>query len=280
MLGFGRYNLAVSNSRSAVDANRIVVLVATVLLSYALTRLVQAPQFTLEFQFPGFYFSYPLSVRIIMVLLTAGLTATGMDWLIQSHPYFEGGPTVEYWLLPTLATFIIGLPLTILSLGLAWWISFVIGGLLLLLIFQAEFIAVDPSSPNYAIATSGLTALSYAVFLILATALRFNGVRLFLLAPILWSVSGLVAIRNLKLVLGGDWKITWAIGTGFICMQIGVGLHYWPVSPLQYGLVLFGVLYAMISLASSLLENIQLSRAVIEPTIILGISCGIAIVLP
>jgi len=137
------------------------------------------------------------------------------------------------------------------------------------LIFQAEYIVVDPSASSYALATSGLTALSYAVYLILTTALRYNGIRLFLMVPVLLLVAGMVSLRNLHLRLGGKWKFTWALGIGIVCMQVGVGLHYWPASPIQFGLVLFGLLYAMISLSGSLLENMQPGRAIIEPLIML-----------
>ena len=253
---------------------------ATVLLAYALTRVIQTPQFTLELQLPGFYFAYPLSIGTVMVLLTAGLTATGMDWLIKSHPNLGERRTIEHWLLPTLATFIIGVSLTILPFGTVWWVGFGIGGLLLLLIFQSEYIVVDPSAPSYAFATSGLIALAYAVYLILTTALRYNGVRLFVLAPIMLLVAGLVSLRNLHLRLGGKWKFSWATGIGIVCMQVSVGLHYWPVSPMQYGLVLFGLLYGMVSLIGNLLENVVLRRAIIEPAIMLALTCSIAILFP
>jgi len=268
----------VSNRES--HPNRVGVLIATVLLAYALTRLIPTPQFTLEIQFSGFYYAYPLSLGTVMLILIAGLTATGMDWLLRSHPGLGEKPTIEHWLLPTLATFIIGLPLTILPFGAIWWLGFGVAGLLLLFLFQAETIVVDPSAPNYALAASGLTALSYAVFVILTAAVRFNGVRLFLMAPILFVVAGLVSLRNLHLRLGGKWRLTWAIGIGFLCMQLGAALHYWPVSPIQFGLALFGILYAMTLLAGSLLENIPVRQAIAEPVIVLGLACGIAVLLP
>jgi hypothetical protein len=76
--------------------------------------------------------------------------------------------------------------LTILPPGNIWWLGFGIGGLLLVFVFLAEYIVVEPSAPQYAIATAGLTALAFAVYLILTTALRFSGARLFLVAPALF----------------------------------------------------------------------------------------------
>ena len=137
-----------SEPRYLPDANRVGVITATVLLAYALSRLIQTPEFTLELQLPGFYLSYPLSLDTVMVVMATGLTATGMNWLLRSHPSLDKKSTIEHWLLPTLATFIIGIPLTILLPDNAWWGGFVIGGLLLVLVFLAEYIVVEPSAPN------------------------------------------------------------------------------------------------------------------------------------
>ena len=265
-----------SEPRYLPDANRVGVITATVLLAYALSRLIQTPEFTLELQLPGFYLSYPLSLDTVMVVMATGLTATGMNWLLRSHPSLDKKSTIEHWLLPTLATFIIGIPLTILLPDNAWWGGFVIGGLLLVLVFLAEYIVVEPSAPNYAIATAGLTALSFAIYLILTTALRYSGARLFLLAPALFIAAGLVSLRTLHLRVGQKWEFNWALGIALVCTQIGAGLHYWPVSPVQFGLALLGPLYALSTLTSNLLEGIPLRRAMIEPLIALGLSWGIA----
>ena len=265
-----------NETRYLPDSNKVGMLTASVLLAFALTRLIQTPEFTLELQLPGFYFAYPLSLSTLLVVLAAGLTATGMDWLLRSHPSLGKTRTIEHWVLPTLATFIIGIPLTILPSGNTWWIGFGIGGLLLVLVFLAEYIVVEPSAPNYAIATAGLTALSFAVYLILTTALRFSGVRLFLLAPSLFIAAGLVSLRTLHLRISQKWEYNWALGIALICMQIGAGLHYWPISPVQFGLALLGPLYAFSTLTGNLMEGIPLGRAMVEPLVALALCWGIA----
>jgi len=266
-----------NQNRYLPDSNRVGVLLATVLLAYALTRLLRTPEFTLEMQLPGFYIKYPLSLNTAMVVMAAGLTATGMDWLLRSHPSLGNTRTIQHWLLPTLATFIIGIPLTILSPGIVWWVGFGVGALLLALIFLAEYIVVDPSAPNYAIATAGLTALSFAVFLILTIALRYGSARLFLLAPALFIASGLVSLRTMHLRASQKWEFNWALGIALIITQIGAGLHYWPVSPVQYGLALLGPLSALSTLTGNLVEGVPPRRAMVEPLFALGLSWGVAV---
>jgi hypothetical protein len=266
-------------SRSLPDADRLGVLTATVLLTYALTRIVQSPEFRLSVQLPGFYFAFPLTLGTVMSLLAAGLTATGMDWLLHTHPALRGKPTVEHWMLPTLTTFVIGTPLAILPDGNIWWLAFMIGAFLLMLVFLAEYVVVDPSAPNYSIARAGLTALSYALFLILMTALQFTGARLFLLIPALFVSAGLVALRILHLDGADRWDFPWAAGIGLVCAQIGAGLHYWPMTPLQWGMAVTGPLYALTMLCAGLTEGTPLRQAAVGPGLVLLAAWGVAVFL-
>ncbi|HKI54631.1 MAG TPA: hypothetical protein VJ987_10945, partial [Anaerolineales bacterium] len=65
------------------DSNRIGLLTSTVLLALALARIIPSSGFNIELQLPGFLLALPLNTTSIMSILTAGLTATGMDWLLR-----------------------------------------------------------------------------------------------------------------------------------------------------------------------------------------------------
>lgn len=259
------------------DANRVGVLAAVVLLTYALDHLAKSPGITLTLELPGFYFAYPLTLSTAMTLMASGLTATGMDWLLRSHPSLQDQRPIEHWLVPTLTAFILGVLLNILPTGLSWWIGFALSTSILISVFVAEYITVDPGAPNYPLASAGLTALSYALFFLLTIALRTAGARLFLIIPAIFLASGLVTLRTLHLRLSGRWEFPWAIGIGIVCAQIAGGLHYWPLTSLQFGLALLGPLYALTTLAYSLNEDIPVRRALTEPGIILVAAWGAAI---
>jgi hypothetical protein len=139
-------------------------------------------------------------------------------------------------------------------------------------VFLAEYIAIDPSAPFYTFARAGLTALAYALFLILATSLRFSGARLFLDIPVIFIVAALISLRILHLDGTDRWDFPWAIGIGLVCAQMSAGLHYWHLTPIQFGLALTGPLYALTMLSASLTENIPLRRAAINPIIIMGLA--------
>ncbi len=253
------------------SADRIGVLTASVLLTFALTKLIQSPQFTLTVTLPGFYFAYPITLGSIMTIFAAALTTAGMDWLTRENPALGKKSNIEHLMLPTLTTFVIGAPLALLT-DSAWWIGFAFGALVLVIVFQAEYITVNPSAPSYGFARAGLTALAYALFLILVTSLRFSGMRMFLLIPIIFIAAALIALRILHLDGTDRWDFPWAIGIGLVCAQIGAGLHYWPLTPTQFGLALTGPLYALTMLSASLTENIPLRRAALGPAVIVGVA--------
>jgi hypothetical protein len=253
------------------NSDRVGILIASVLLTYALTRIVQTPSLPLSIVMPGFYFAYPLTLNTGMSILAGALAFTGMDWLTRGHPSLGAKTNIEHLLLPTLTTLVLGGPLALLPDGLIWWGGFVFGALLLTGVYLAEYITIEPSAPMYAFARAGLTALAYALFLIMTMAMRFSGVRMFLLVPALFIVAGLISLRILHLDGTDRWDFAWAAGIGIICAQLGAGLHYWPLTPIQFGLAITGPLYALTMLSAGLTtENIPLRRAVVGPLIVLG----------
>lgn len=259
-------------SRSSLpDINRIGVLTAAVLLAFALTRLLPASQVVLRLTLGDFFLTYPVSLTTVMTLLAAGVTATGMDWLLRGHPARGSRQTVQHWLLPTLITFVIGVPLSLLPDSASWWVTFAIAGLALVTVFIAEYVSVDPTAPSYSAATGLLTALSFAVYLILLTTMRSSSPRLVMAVPTVFIVSGLVSLRSLHLRLQ-RWEFIWAGGIALISSQLASALHYWPLSPIQFGLALLGPLYALTSLAGNLGEDSPVRRAAIEPLVALTLA--------
>lgn len=261
------------------DSNRLGLVISTVLLALALTRIIPSPEFNFELQLPGFLFSFPFNTNTIMGLLSACLTATGMDWLLRGHPSLNSRATFQWWFLPTLTTFVISIPLSILPNGRAWWIGFLISGIFLYFVFLAEYIAVDPDAPYYSTSMVGLTAISYTLFFVLSVALRTGEIRLFLITPALFLAALLASLRILYLRLSGRWEFAWAVGIALICIQLAVGLYYWPLSPIQFGLLLVGPLYGLVNLAINLGESVPAQRAVFEPAIVTALCWGLAIIL-
>ena len=267
-----------NTNRFLPDTNRLSVLTAIVLLAFALTHFLETTAYLVGFQVFGLVIRFDVDLRIIIILLAAGLTATGMDWLLKSHPLIgKKERTLDHWLVPMLTTLVLGMPLYLLRTNLVWWVSFSIGGLLLVLVFWAEYVVVSPGDVNYPTAMVVLTVLTFALYLILTIVLRFTQMRLLFLVPVLFLATFLVAVRTLNLRLGGRWEIAWALGIAMVGVQLASGLHYLPIAPVHYGMILLAMLYGLTNFVGSFLEGIPVRRAVLEPGIMLVLLVIIAL---
>ena len=183
----GRYNESMSEEhRHMPDANRLSVLVAAILLAYAMAHLIETQPYFFQFSVFGLALSIPLNLTLAATLLSTGLTAAGTDWLLRGHPHLQGESTFQHWILPALTSFVLGVALYNLPFGPVWLVSFGMGGVLLMLVFLAEYIALDPSDVRHPAASAGLAALSYVMFLILMTTLSYFSARLILVALIVF----------------------------------------------------------------------------------------------
>ena len=261
-------------SRNLPDADRLSALTAIILLAYVLGRFVDLPTRDLIVQLLGLFLSIPINMRTAVAILAAGLMASGADWLLRDHPAFRDGRTFQHWILPALTASVIGFPLYQLSMGPLWWAVFAIGGVVLILVLIAEYIIMDPTDTRHSLAAAGLTAVSFTLYLILAIVLRSAGLRLFWTVPALMLAAGLISLRTLNLRLQGQWKVFEVVMICLVVGQLAAALHYWPLSPVPYGLAMLGPAYALTSLSAGLAEGEPLRRVIVEPGLVLLILWG------
>ncbi|MEW6718726.1 MAG: hypothetical protein AB1345_14660 [Chloroflexota bacterium] len=257
------------------SGDRLSVVTATILLAYATSRFINFPSRTLEIQLPGLYLPAQFNTNVVVLLLVAALTALGTEWLIRSHPAQKERNTWQHWLLPALTAWVIGVPLFQLPPGAAWWLTFGLGGLLLFLVLAAEYIVVDPADGRRAIAVPALTALAFALYLMLVVALRQVEVRLFLLLIASVPTQWLITLRSLHLRTG-RWLFASSLVVIVIIGQYLSALHYLPLLPLTFGLALLGPAYALTILVGNLAEGTPFRQAFWEPLFVLLLLWGIA----
>ena len=259
------------------NPDRLSILSAAILLAYAASRFVNIPPREFGMQLPGFYLAVEVNIHTVVTLLVAGMTASGADLLLRDHPKMEGRKTFEHWLLPALTAWTLGIPLIRLEIGLEWMISFLVGGALIMLVLLAEYISIDPDDERYPLASAALTAVAYALFLILAISLQSAGLRLFLILPALLLASGLVSLRTLHQRVVDRWLILPTLVIVLILAGIISALHYWPISPITFGLLVLGPAYSLTSFIGGLSENQPLRKAIIEPGLMLTAVWAVAI---
>jgi hypothetical protein len=255
----------IEGRRSLPDVNRLSVISATILLAYALVPYIDIPGRNWDITVMGAIFSFRLNFSVLITILVALMAAAGMEWLLRSHPFFGGQNTFQHRLLPALTALVIGFPLNSIGVDQRWWAVFSFGSIFLILVFVAEFIVLDLGDGRHAIATMGLTGVSFALYLFLCIAIRGAEIRSYLVFPALSGAMLLVALRTLYLRLDGRWCVRWSIGIALVVGQLSVALHYFSLTPLAYGLVLLGPAYALTGLVSAIEERRPWRSLWIEP---------------
>lgn len=261
------------------NINHISVLTAMVLFAFAFMHLMAEPNYRIGFQAFGRTIVFDLDLRFSLVLLASGLTASGMDWILKDHPFLRGKRTLEHWLVPMFTALVLGMSLYFLPHTLLWWIGFGMSAAVLITVFFAEYVVVSPGDTNYPTAVIVLTVISFTLHLILLLALRYAGLRLFLVTPAIFFATFFVSLRVLNVRLRGSWRFAWSFGIALMVLQISAGLYYWKLSPIRFGLIVLGILYALSSLAANLIEGIPLKQAAVEPITMLVFIFGAGILL-
>ena len=121
-------------------------------------------------------------------------------------------------------------------------------------VFVAEYNVVDVGSVRHPIAAMGLTGFSFALYLLMIIAIYSADLRLYTKLPLIAIGAMMVISRSIYLRLG-NWYTIWALVCSLVVTEIAVGFHYLPIAPLQIGLVIVGVAYALTGVVSSIKES-------------------------
>lgn len=263
-------------SKHLPKLDRISILAATVLLVYLLARFIEFPSQEVSLQLPGLFLNFSININSILAFFIIGLTSSGVDWLLREHPTLHGKQTIRHWLLPTLTAWAIGEALYQQPIGIIWWIGFIVGSTILILVVIAEYVTVDPGDIRRVPATIALAAVAYSLLLILAMIVRVRGTRLFILVPTLMVAIGLVSLRTLLLQNPSKWPFIQTIIIMVISGQVIAAFHYFPLSPAAFAVMLVGLVYALNEVAADLLAKKNWSQIIFEPIFALLLTWGIA----
>jgi hypothetical protein len=251
------------------DINRLSIVSGVIILLYAMIPFVDFPSLPIRINLFSIVFNYDLDFTSMISILVAGLAASGSDWILQSHPTRVSRPLLRHGFIPALTAWVIGVPLNSVSVGAEWWAVLALGGLLLILVFIAEYIVVNPHSAAHVPASMGLTAVSFALYLTLAITVRAAGMRLFLLLPTLVISLFLLILRSINLRLPlGRWNYYWSAGIAIFVGQLVLGLHYLPLNPLAFGLIIVAIAYSLTLFAENLEEGMLGRNLWVEPLFI------------
>ncbi len=266
-------------ARNLPNIDHLSLVAALIVLAYTLERFIDLPAWQISQQLPGLYIGLNINVNLVTSVLVACLTAAGANWLIGEHPAARGKNTLVHAILPALTALVIGIPLGGVPVGLGWWLGLISGAIILVLVLIAEYVAIDPHDIHLPMASAAFSAVSFALFLVLAGALHSSGTRLLFNTPILVLAAWLVSLRVTNLRLHGEWTIYESAIIAFVIGQVTAAINYWPLTSISFGLILLGPSYALISLFCNLIEGKHFRQVMLEPLVSLLIAWGAAFVL-
>jgi hypothetical protein len=253
---------------------------ALILLAYALIRVADLPTVAPEVTVAGLIVRFEINTRLIMLTLTAALTAAGADWLLRSHPACEPAQsTAEHWILPGLASFGLGAILSRLPEGLGLWLGLPAAAVLLTSVLVAEYIVYDPEDPRYDLLALILRTLAYLLLAGLLFAINGAGVRAIFAVPLTFTAAGLVSWRLMRLeaVFAGT-ALRFAILIGALAAQLTWALHYWPTPPLKIALINGLCVYLSYNMVG-LIRSGEVGRGRVMEIVVVGIVGLLAIIL-
>jgi len=197
--------------------------------------------------------------------------------VLQAYPKTQGEKQ-DFWqllpqcILPVMSVFVFSFALRGMERNNVWWVVYAMGSVLFGIILAAEFYAQEINTVHHPLTTIGLIGLSHALFLILAVVAKTIPLRIYVIFPLVFLASGFTALRTIYLRLRGGWRLDYALAIALISGQIAIGLHYFFLNPVQYGLLLTGALYALISLACGFIQRLTRSDLILEPALMLGLT--------
>ena len=259
--------------------NQLSTIVVVILFGYLVLPYLELPPQQIAFNLLGQELLLELQVRSLIALLLAGLAAVGANWLLSEHPYYHGQPLLLNDILPAMTAWIATIPLEQVAFNMRWWGLFFTAAALLMAVFTAEYISLDPQDKRYSFATKGLTAVSFGLYLFLAISMRGGAVRLIVSSSTLALVSFPITLRTLYLRTEGEWHWGWAAGISLVIAQVAVGLHYLPLSPILFAILMVALAYALTDAAEAILQGRSLRRVWIETGVIVLIMVVIGVLL-
>ena len=259
------------------NINRVSVVVATILLIYGLTQIIDAPRAPQNFPVGMFLIPVSFNFSTLITFAVAAITASGTDWILRDHPELKDKSIIPHLFLPAIAAWAQNVILNNMTNTPLKWVVFLGGGIFLFVVILSEYIAIFQEDYRRLLAISLLTALSYGLFLTLTVALESANQRLIISIPAIAVGVGILSMRVLQLQTQTEWPVIQAAASVLLTSQIAAALHYLPISPLSHGLFLFAVLYFTINFNTNLMSGNPIRQAVIESVVPLVIISGFAL---
>ena len=268
-------------TRHFPNRDRLSVLTATILFAYALMRFLDLPARVVGATIFGSALNLELNGPVLMLTLVAALISAGSDTLIRSHPRFaarSARSTVSHWILPGATALVLGAALNRAPSAQVWLLELGVSALALIVVFVAEYVVVEADDPARDAAALVLTALAYALALLLFVLLRSLGARAAISATTGAVTAAAIAWRLFLLNAAPAGRAAfYAALAGLVCAETIWALNYWRISANAAGLLVMVPFYLSAGLAQQHLAGRLTRRVWAEFAVVGGLGLAIAL---
>ena len=221
--------------------------------------------------------TFDISVNQLILLIVGFVSSAGTLWfLISQSEIKESSGQIKQLLphifIPVLTSVTLAYTLSQMVRSPLWWLVYLLGLALVGVVLVAEKADLINTASQSPIPVISLTSLSIGLFLLGVIVLRTIGPRLYVLIPTIGLAAGFVSFRFISLRLRQKpfWEVITAIV--LIVAQLAAALYYLFINALQFGLILTGVLYFLVTLSVGY-QNQKKGRALfLEPLSMLVIA--------
>jgi len=221
--------------------------------------------------------SFDISVNQLILLIVGFVSSAGTLWFLISQPEIKKSSgqikqLLPHIFIPVLTSVTLAYTLSQMVRSPLWWLVYLLGLALVGVVLVAEKADLINTASQSPIPVISLTSLSIGLFLLGVIVLRTIGPRLYVLIPTIGLAAGFVSFRFISLRLRQKpfWEVITAIV--LIVAQLAAALYYLFINALQFGLILTGVLYFLVTLSVGY-QNQRKGRALlVEPLSMLVIA--------
>lgn len=253
----------------AINRGRLSVLVALIILSFALLPLIEAPTTgSVGTSFLGTPLRLDFTASTIVLLLVTVLTCAGVAQLVRDHPRVRRGEvtrTYSFLILPAITIIVASQLLVNITDTPLWILSLIVIAAVLWLTFLAEYAVVDPEGPLASRARLFLTALTYLLAVLLFGLIWNTRARSSISATLTLLVVSSLAF-DLLYATGAKFSrvLIFSLSIGLVLAEGNWAINYWRSNVFIAAVAQLLAFYALIGLAGQhLLDRIS-RRVLIE----------------
>ena len=230
--------------------DRFSILLAFLALGFSLLYLLPTQPGAAQFNLFGITFGFGFFDLIPLAL--AFLAAVGAIWVFISNPRWQNEKVsliklLPHLTLPFITTLILAIVLQQSARSSIWWVVLLVGYLILFFLLRAEYVLVGEGQGGQIGYAIMIISFSYGTFLILTISLKNSDIRMVAQTGMIFLAAYFVTFRNLTIRQRIKSKTAQSLTVSVLITELAVALHYLFINPIQYGLVLTGVMYAISS---------------------------------